>query len=357
MPDVLSDFSTGGSAFNVAIYVIISMTIIVGITYLISRVMNNRKLEDWSKNEFMQVIISAAIVGALFLLMNPGTGLITTLFTTLIPEEGVTIITTFGGGSPTTVSASGCLAIPNGSVLCFAHNYLSLLEAQIAGLWATIFSLNYLTDLFAKFSIDLIILEISPFAGLSSVVQVLNSVMQSLLFLGIILGVEIALLHFINATALTVFLPIGVVLRSFFATRRVGGALMALAVGLYIVFPLTIALNAISVEQISAPELQSIEDFKSELEDLNIFASDHFTSTGDFADSESWMAYLGEYSEAMDGLVERLQEIPKSLIRMLASLVVQIVVLPVLSIMLTLISIKELANIFGSEVNLSRFEV
>ncbi|MFH1393821.1 MAG: hypothetical protein ABII71_05695 [Candidatus Micrarchaeota archaeon] len=363
MPDILEDFSAaggadGGGAFNVAIYIIISMTVIVGIAYLISRAMNNRKLEDWSKNEFMQVLISAAIVGALFLLMNPGTGIIITLFNGLVAGSHVTII---NGGE--TVTATGCDAatgIYDSSALCFATNYLTILEGLIFGIIGSLFSLVVIVDLFAKFSIDLIILEISPFAGLSSVVQVINTMLQSLIFLGIIVGVEKALMHFIGMTALNVFLPIGVVLRSFFGTRRIGGALMALAVGLYIVFPLTIALNAISVGQIAQEEVEIIDGFIVELENLSFFNSEHFESTSDFADSESWLAYLGAYKTAMSEegrFMDMLRLVPQHMINVISALVVQIVFLPVLSIMLTLISIKELANIFGSEVNLSRFEV
>jgi hypothetical protein len=42
---------------------------------------------------------------------------------------------------------------------------------------------------------------------------------------------------FISQNALSLLFPVGLVLRSFFATRKVGGFLIALAVGLYIFYP------------------------------------------------------------------------------------------------------------------------
>lgn len=50
------------------------------------------------------------------------------------------------------------------------------------------------------------------------------------------------LLAFIQATMLTVFLPIGIVLRGFPFVRSIGNFLIAIAIGLYFVYPLTYSL-------------------------------------------------------------------------------------------------------------------
>ena len=339
----------GGDAFNIAIFTIVSMVVVVGITFFLGRLMQNRRLEDWAKTEFLQVIISAAIVGGLFFLMAPETGVITSLFNNLV-DELPAIPMPLGSSA-----VFGCLNIPESTVLCYAYKYLVLLQAQINQLLVMLISSNTILDIISKISIDIIVIEITPLSGLSSIVQVLNSMIQTLIFLNITLGVELALLQFINASALTIFLPVGVVLRSFFATRRIGGALIALAVGMYLVFPLTIALNAKAVDQMASTSFEPLITLSTQAESLNPITA--FDAAGDILSPESWSAYLGNFREGATALVEAIKSIPEMLSAAISILMVQIVFLPILSVMLTLISIKEMAALFGGEVNLSRFEV
>ncbi len=366
-PDLLSQFpaagaSTGGDAFNIAIYVIVSMVVLVGITYLLSRVFSNRRLEDWAKSEFIQVLISAALVGGLFFLMAPGTGIIIIAFNSLVPDDSIKV-PSFGSYDDSAaamqpIASTGCEGIsniPDGTLLCYSFNYLRLLSSQITGLVFRLILVNTLLDIISKVSIDVVIVEITPLSGLGSIVQVLNSMTQSLIFLGVGVGVGMALLNFISATALNIFLPIGVVLRSFFATRRLGGLLIALAVGLYIVFPLTIALNAIAVSSPVSPQLTEFIEFTESVKAMS--PTTHFSEAGDLLSAASWKGYLDNFKSATEGFVTTMSNIPNILMSILSLLVVQVVLLPILSVVLTMIAIKELASLFGSEANLSRFEV
>ena len=49
---------------------------------------------------------------------------------------------------------------------------------------------------------------------------------------------EFELADFIRNSALAIFLPAGLILRTFFATRKLGAAAMALAISAYVIFPL-----------------------------------------------------------------------------------------------------------------------
>lgn len=368
-PDLLSEFpeagvTTGGDAFNIAIYLIVSMVVIVGIAYLLAKLMSNRRLEDWAKSEFLQVLVSAALVGGLYFLMAPATGVIIIAFNSLVPDDTVEI-PMFGSitdGSVTiqTISADGCSAISSGkipdeTVLCYSFNYLGALSSQIGGLIYRMMLINTIMDIISKISIDVIIIEITPLSGISSIVQVFNNMIQSLIFLGMAVNVGIALLYFIAATALNIFLPIGVILRSFFATRRLGGLLIGIAVGLYLVFPLTIALNAIAVESAIPQAFTDFAEFCDSVQALNPVT--FFTEEGDLLSSESWTGYLENFETAVGGFVETMSAIPELMMSIISLLVVQIIFLPILSMVLTIIAIKELASLFGSETNMSRFEV
>ncbi len=366
--DVLGDFPqtagamSGGPAFQVAVYVIVSMIVLVGIVYLLGKALSNRKLEDWSKSEFLQVFISAALVGGLFLLMAPGTGLVVLAFNSLVPAEGFTVMTTLGESHAQDCVANGGLdEADRGTPICYATEYLGYLSDQIMNVMVLLFTVNIFLDILSKVAIDVIVVNITPLSGLSSIVQVFNSLLQSLLFLGIMVGVEKALLMFANKTALQIFLPIGVVLRTFFGTRRLGGALIALAVGIYIVFPLTISMNGMVVKDVTTDAYSKVfanlTALSGQTTALNPTGGSEMSKPGAALSSDSWTAPLEKITGAVGGLIDAVKAIPQLMMTLISLLMVQIVFLPILSIMLTLISIKELAALFGSEINLSRFEV
>jgi hypothetical protein len=383
--DVMNQFPAtpgaagAGGAFSVAYYAIVSMLVLVGFAYLLSKVLNNRKLEEWSKDELVQALISAAMVGGLVLLLAPQNGVLIKVFNSLMPSGenvtipvyyskavsgmGNTVVTTVTFGMVTGVFKSGlvnetinpnsiyCPGGSQGTVLCFSYSYLGLLQSSMIGLSEDLLAFNIVIELLASLSLNLILVSLTPLSGLTSVGQVTGSFIQSLMFLGVITGVEMALLQFINSTALSIFLPIGVVLRSFFATRRIGGMLMALAIGLYMVFPLTLALNAVSAGQAQSDSYAQLSDLFSLTGNLN-----PYTTTTNPNEAE-WANYGSKVSTNLQNLLTLVKILPILAINLLSSLVVQVVFLPLLSVMITLAAIKELAGLFGSEINLSRFEV
>jgi len=373
MPDLLSDFpgspgaTAGGGAFAVAVYALVSMYVLAGLAYLLSKLLSNHSYDEWAKNEFIQTTISAALVGGLFLLMAPGTGIIIIAFNSLvdgadaqqIPVLDSVISPLYGAPMPSvtlmTVSTTCSKSVDSGTVLCFAYNYLGLLVEQVTNLSGMLIYYNTILDIISRISIDVIIVQITPYSGISSIVQVINSAIMSLMFLGVMAAAQQALIVFCNSVALKIFLPIGVVLRCFFGTRRLGGALIAIAIGAYLIFPLTIAMNVFAVQQATADTYAPLVNLSQSIKALN--PSSQFSSVGDLESPDKWKGFLGNYTTAANSLTAYISAIPDMFIQIISILVVQIVVLPFLSVMLTVIAIKELAGLFGSEVNLGRFEV
>lgn len=357
--------SAGLDAFLVAFYAIISMIVLVGIAHLIGMVMRNQKIKDWAKDEFMQVIISAALVGGIFILFNPTDGTLISAFNSLVDEvsenNGIIVMDESGEGGfgtigygPESVVCDGA-GLPKPSIMCFAFSYLSTLFTSVINLIFTLFLINFILEFVSKVAIDIVVVEFAPLSGLSSLISVISLMIQTLMFLEIALGVQMALLKFINSVAMTIFLPIGVVLRSFFATRRIGGALMAIALGLYVVFPLTISLSAISVDQVNEEAFNIIQEAVEAAEGLNpanVLGSEEGPLSVD-----AWSEYIGTLGESVSSLAETIMKIPGALFGIVSSLIVQIIFLPFLSVMLTVLSIKELAKLLGGEISLGKFEV
>ena len=186
------------------------------------------------------------------------------------------------------------------------------LSNQIMSVAAYMFDIVPLLEALSKFSLDLDVITFTPLSGLSVFVNILTSIMQSMIFLGITVNVENALLVFADKVALTLFLPIGVVLRCFFATRRTGGALIALAVGVYLIFPLLLSLNAIAVNQALVSDFAPLTTAASTLSGLNFFQT--FQTAGDFADPSKISSYEDAMGKSGNAIMAALSALPSVLV-------------------------------------------
>jgi len=343
----------GGDAFQVAFYALVSMLVIVGLAHLASRMLHNRRLGDWAKEEFLQVLVSAALVGGLVALMAPDNGIIIKAFQSLVPANAMTIELPAGVSIP--ISQCEQFGIAPGSIICYAFDYIGQVQNQILIIIASLFGINMVLDIISKISVDIIVVQITPLSGLSAFVQVFNSMIQTLTFLEIMTVVEKSLLAFANATALSVFLPIGIVLRCFFATRRIGGALIAIAVGAYLIFPLCIALNGVAVQHAKADAYEPITNATAQIAALTPYGS-QFNQNGTL-NPDTTRSYMDKVTGAASSIVGAVQAIPNAVATFIGTMIVEVVILPVVALMITMIVIKELAGVFGGEVNLSKFEV
>jgi hypothetical protein len=92
------------------------------------------------------------------------------------------------------------------------------------------------------------------FPGLDTFVNITNTLGFTLLTLYNTVSVQIGLLYFADATMQYFFLPAGLVLRFFPPTRDAGAFLIALAFGFQIVFPTLYMVNKLAYDEIYANE-------------------------------------------------------------------------------------------------------
>ena len=90
--------------------------------------------------------------------------------------------------------------------------------------------------------------EFQPTAGIGAVMKpaFINS-LQMLAVSFIIVRAQLAILDFVTFAMLKFYLPIGIILRSFTPTRRIGGTLIGLTLGLVLVYPYLIILNGLTI--------------------------------------------------------------------------------------------------------------
>ncbi len=73
------------------------------------------------------------------------------------------------------------------------------------------------------------------------------------------LTAKLFLLKYINENMLAVFLPLGIILRTFHFTRGVGAFFIALAIGFYFIYPtVTFMMDSSFMEGLNAPELPEV---------------------------------------------------------------------------------------------------
>jgi len=193
---------------------------LVAIAYMISKGFHLPALEAWAKLEYRELVVSVIIIAAL----GFGLSLVDATTYTLAGADSIT----------------------------FANDYLDRTADNMLGIYE---QLNLADRYIAKMTsfyyflavpIYLASASIShfPYTGisvLSSMVAVGLDALAASIFIQL---AQKMLLNFFQDNSFRWFLPLGIILRTFGFTRKLGGTLIAIAIGTLVVFPLAIAFSA-----------------------------------------------------------------------------------------------------------------
>ncbi len=338
--------------YSVAVSIIAIMIGVGGIIYGVGYAMDNRRLKDFGLGELQQSLVNGVIVGALVAVFAPS-GFMTGIINGMV------------GGS---VSGLSCGPFTSSNMaICFANDYLagttpvmingvmymSLLGDTLKMLVPL--SLAYVgMGIVSSLSFSIGVISVSLSAAFHPLLTQLSYIIEALTFAMIGIYAQSMLLKVIAVVAMPLMLPVGIVLRTFYFTRRLGGAVMAIAIGLFVVFPLTYLFDA----QIASSFTTAITGIAA----LSILNSTTSLSGGIIgsAPASSNSTDTGLLSSLVSqggAAVKELQVQVQKLIEGLALLVVEVFFMPVLSIALTIISMRELARVLGSEVSFGKFDI
>lgn len=337
--------------YSIAVALIAIMLSIAGMVLGIGYAIDDKKLKEFGKSEIYQAVISGVIVGTLIVAFSTGG-----FFNLMINNIA-------GGAS---VSASCEQALSGNYAICFAYNYLvglqpvtingasypTLIDTSVALL--TPLSIFYTgLGLLSSIKLSIGIVSIGFSSALTPILSALNYIIEILTAAIISIEVQGILLKFIAIVAIPVLLPIGIVLRTVYVTRRLGGAIMAIAIGLFAVFPLTYVMNA----SLATTYLGSINNGT-----INTFLTTEIAANGKIVTKATELGsignntngILGYFTGAINALAEGLGTFMNELTNIVALIVIEVFFLPVFSLILTAISIRELAKILGSEISFGR---
>ncbi len=342
----------GTYGFSIAIYVISIMLIISGIVLGFGYALNDKRLKEFGKNEIYQSILNGALVG----------GLLAAFSQDGIINQAIYSIATANGAS---MQCQQFLS--QNAAICFAYNYLTGTGYTLMGIYhpsvlssvlvllTALLSLSLVLGIIGAAKLSIIVITISFSSIVNPLAMQLQYIIKILITIAIGATVQSSVLAFISLTSLSIILPAGLILRSFYPTRKLGGFLIALMLGLYVVLPLSYVMNALIANQyildVNSTSVQQVAASASSIES-SIYGNLQAAPSNSFL-SEVESIFINPLSS----LANSFQSLVNSLMDDVSYFIVYTFILPAFSLIITGISIREFATILGSEASFGKFNV
>jgi hypothetical protein len=193
-----------------AVIVVTASIALAGLLIGIGRASGYKRLEIFGAEELVQSIINAAIIGS---------------FAAIVELVGVV---------SSSLVTSAC---STGSIIAQLTCSLQIASDTSFILFQEIVRILNIVGFYQSLSLDFGAFSIAPFINLDSVSSILSTQLLALNAIIILVELNKQIAIFIGQSALGLLFPVGLVLRTLFATRKVGGFLIGLAIGLYVFYP------------------------------------------------------------------------------------------------------------------------
>lgn len=291
---------------------VVSFSIILsGILIGLGKTLNSKRLEHFGTEELIQSVINAALVGAYTAILAAATEISKSIVTGSVCNTGD--------------------AIEN--LQCIYSN----LSVDIFALLTKVISLNQIVSYYQTLTLEFATFSIQPMSGLSSITSILTGQILTLQALLTFAQLQVQLLGFFAPQLLTFFLPVGLIFRSFFSTRKLGGFLIAISIGAYLFYPAFILIFPVPVLNDTVANLTNLTN-KSLYTTMPILdMNDNYAIAGKL-DNMTAGDFTGDLTLAT-------QQISKSI----SALSMFVLIAPLFSLIITIIFIKEVTDIFGGE--------
>lgn len=336
------------NSFGIAIGVLTIMISIGGISIGIGYATNNRKLKDFGRDELNQCVINGMLIGGLAALFLPS-GIMTGIIASL--TSGVS-----GAQCPSYLTSNPAICFANsylvGSGYSLGGSFHSSILSQATMLIIGLLSLNTILGLIASLKISLLAVSFSLAQVLSPVLSQIQFFIKALTTVSISVLVQSSILSAIASTAITILLPAGIVLRTFYPTRQLGGFTIALVFGLYVIFPATYLLNAYIINT------YSISLSNSTITSLSSSASSLKTYVSSLSPSNSIASNpISNLYGYLSPITSLISQFITAILNYISYFAIAAFILPAFSVVLTSISVREFASLFGSEMTFNIFDV
>jgi len=301
---------------EIAVLVVTISIVLSGIVIGLGRGIGVKRIELFGLEELMQSIINGAIVGS-----------------------AAAIVEVIKNISSSVVEP----LCSDGDVLLELTCIFQSLSAQTFLFFQELVKMSNLVGYYQSLSLDFQAFAIQPLVNLASVSDIIGIHLVLTNMILILLNLNLQIIGFFSTNALGLIFPLGLVFRSFFATRKLGGFLIALAIGLYVFYPTFILLFPSPIEEVEMTTLNITEFTNS-----SMYAAYPIV---DLNDNNAIAQKFDEMSEA--DFSGDITEITQGNTNLISKLTFYSVFAPLFSLIVTIIFIKELGSILGGEMKLN----
>ncbi|MFA6213680.1 MAG: hypothetical protein WC717_00180 [Candidatus Micrarchaeia archaeon] len=324
---LLSELQPGSANFDLAITAATISILLGGIIFGVGLGFSVRRLRLVGAEEMGQGIISAAMLGALVAFAL----LLQSAFSALpMPSP------------PSCPQIASPQSTPHAYHMC----NLAALELSLRELASLLFRASDITGFASSLQLSLGVVSAQPFFALQSLSQQLSGA-SSLLYISSSLSfLELELSGFIQVSALAVFLPAGLLLRTFFATRKLGAAAMAIAISAYAVYPLlfTYTFSVSGAQREIASATRSAAEFNSKFASLPLLELDETSAVKEKMDELS----DGDFGASAQPLLP-------SAMRALSLSMADLLIYPALALIASAVAALELYRLLSAPIFLPYF--
>jgi len=296
----------------VGVVAVVTAFLVVALAYMIGVSFDLEGLRKWAKIELYQAIASAVLVGGLILMMDL---MLTQGFQTMI-----------GGINPYRK----------------AYAYIDGVTESLYAIYVNTYRVNFILEFLKSFEFYFNAggLSFAPAELiLSPIIENFHFQAHIVTEAAIIAATQRALIHLFYNAGFTVFIPAGVLLRIFPWTRGAGGLLIAIGIGLAIVYPIMFTFVAMMSENPS--------EAKNKANELG-------NSIGGF-DMSTFGACASDFNTATDvttnkALSPQLRSAAAWILGWLSGIWLKIFYYPMLVMVVTFTFIRTIAPLLGADI-------
>lgn len=301
---------------EIAILVVTISLILSGIILGLGKAFSLKRAELFGLEELTQSIINGALIGGIALIIETIQTISQEVMDPICSESSL-------------IKGVECtFSTLSGSLFFFSQELTKL---------------TILLGYYQSLVLDFDILQIQLFENLSAVSNIFSAHLLFTNILIILLNLNLQILSFFAESSLALFLPLGLIFRSFFATRKIGGFLIALSIGIYLFYPAFIAIFPSPVGIVgSAASNMSLVTNSSEYATIPII---------DLNDNYALAEKLDNMSQG--SFVSDLTLIQQTNSKAISDVSLYAVFAPLFSLFLTIIFVKGLGDILGGELSFS----
>lgn len=316
--------AVGWADWKVLGVTVITLSLILsGIFIGLGRAFGNRKFEMFGIEELLQSIINAGILGAVAVLE-------------------ATISSIGSGFFIEKKCGSGGIAAE--WVSCMLTNISNSVFSLLQGLVKTLSTVGY----YQQLTLDFSAFSIQPLANLSSISAMLGSQAETAQLLLMLLNLNLQIIDFIIKSGFPLLFAAGLVFRAFFATRRLGGFLIALALGFFLFYPTIILMFPDP-----SPEIGIAAARMGNFTNSSVYAPWPILDlNGNDAIAQKLDSMSGWGANATADMSGDLTIITRTNANALSGVLMYAVIAPLFALLVTIVFIKELGDILGAEMTI-----